>query len=618
MAANYKLPAVDSSLWQKQCPELYVEFPVTRLENAEVLWINERFFVERKVDVTDPATLREVQRQLLDLAYTTAQDGAAATDGGGKRIYADRYGGTKIGAHGGSGRCGIIDGFQIKGVGVTPLVGEEYQVAGVMGRPQRDRPPFHRFHSDGVVTLEEAIREAIYAEVACMEMPKGAMPIVAILGTGTRMPWGEPCAILVRPNFFRAAYVERAVRYRPLQPGRNVHAADAKRVRDIVAVLDDKRSREEFGVDVDTIAEYVSRVSEQMAFAHVHRLSFGPYLSNNLTLNGEVLDFGAARAVENWKRGIVVDMACAFGKDELVEFLDSCTNMLFYLRKYATSSSFGVLPLRLNYLVASTYEKALDVFFAGLFGLRFDAKSAEVVAISAALKKYFFSQQKEVVNYLSDDAPDSGAWLYDVLKARLDGSPPAPGAREARVIDEIEAALTRLYASHPEPEAAVQAKLRTALRMLRPRDQLFRDALQLRIYDGLLMKDGHPTTGAEFASRIDEFIRSHVATSRRVFDLPDDLVALGAAGNSYSTAIHCRELDPHTGERKELLLLAGAVCGADALLFGHRIPLARLAGTVEANTVVVRHYLPPDYAGEAVEVDIAGVALPVPRMDILF
>jgi hypothetical protein len=617
MAANYKSPEADSRRWQKHCPELYVEFPVTRLENAEVLWINERFFLERKVDVADPGTLREVRRQLLDLAYTTAQGDADAADGG-KRIYADRYGGTKIGAHGGSGRCGIIDGFQIKGVGVTPLVGEEYQVAGVMGRPQRTRPPFHRFHSDGAVTLEEAIREAIYAEVACMEMPHGATPIVAILGTGTRMPWGEPCAILVRPNFFRAAYVERAVRYRPLQSGRNVHAADAKRVREIVAVLDDKRSREEFSVDVDTIAEYVSRVSEQMAFAHVHRLSFGPYLSNNLTLNGNVLDFGAARAVENWKRGIVVDMACAFGKDELAEFLDSCTNMLFYIRKYAASSSFGTLPLRLNFLVSSTYEKALDTFLAGLFGLQFDAKSPEVVTISGALKKYFFSQQKEVVNYLSDDVPDSGAWLYDVLKARLDGSPGALDDRETRVIEEIEAALARLYASHPAPQAAVQAKLRAALRMLRPRDRLFRDPLQLRIYDDLLMKEGNPTSGPEFASQIDEFIRSHVATSRRVFDLPDDLVALGAAGNSYSTAIHCHELDRETGEKKELLLLVGAMCGADALFFGRRIPLARLAGTVTKDTVVVRHYLPPGYRGEAVEVEIAGVALPVPRMDILF
>ena len=49
------MTAVDSSLWQKHCPDLYVEFPVTRLAEAEVLWINERFFLERNVDVSDPA-----------------------------------------------------------------------------------------------------------------------------------------------------------------------------------------------------------------------------------------------------------------------------------------------------------------------------------------------------------------------------------------------------------------------------------------------------------------------------------------------------------------------------------------------------------------------------------
>ena len=548
-----------------------------------------------------------------------------AMRGSGKRIYADRYGGTKIGAHGGSGRCGIIDGFQIKGVGVTPLVGEEYQVAGVMGRPQRDRPPFHRFHSDGAVTLEEAIRETIYAEVACMEMPHGAMPIVAILGTGTRMPWGEPRAILVRPNFFRAAYVERAVRYRPQQSGHNVHAADAKRVQEMVAVLDDRQSREGFGLDIDTLAEYVSRVTVQMAFAHVHRLSFGPYLSNNLTLNGEVLDFGAARTVENWKRGIVVDMACAFGKDELVEFLDSCTNMLFYIRKYAAASSFGNLPLRLNYLVASTYEKALDTFLAGLFGLKFDAKSKVVVAISAALKKYFFSQQKDVVNYLSDEAPNSGAWLYDVLKTRLDGAPSEPNGKEGRVMQEIETALARLYDSHPAKQTAVQGKLRAARRTLKPRDLLFRDPLQQRIYNDLeLMKEGNPQSGPAFASQIDEFIRSTVAASRRVFDLPDDLVALGSTSNSYSTAIYCHEIDPQTGDTRKLLLLVGAICGQDAIFFGHRISRAHIAGTVTANavntanTAIVRHYLPSDYTGKATVAEIAGVAVPVPQMDILF
>jgi len=610
------MSAVDSSLWQKHCPDLYVEFPVTRLADAEVLWINERFFLERNVDVTDPATLREVRQQLHELAYATAQDDSDNADS--KRIYADRYGGTKIGAHGGSGRCGIIDGFQIKGVGVTPLVGEEYQVAGVMGRPQRDRPPFHRFHSDGAVTLEEAIREAIYAEVACMEMPHGAMPIVAILGTGTRMPWGEPRAILVRPNFFRAAYVERAVRYRPQQSGREVHAADAKRVQEIVAVLDDRQSREGFGLDIDSLAEYVSRVSAQMAFAHVHRLSFGPYLSNNLTLNGEVLDFGAARTVENWKRGIVVDMACAFGKDELVEFLDSCNNMLFYLRKYAAASSFANLPLRLNYLVASTYEKALDTFFAGLFGLKFDAKSKAVVAISAALKKYFFSQQKDVVNYLSDEAPNSGAWLYDVLKTRLDGSPSELNGKEERVMQEIETALALHYDSHAAKQTAVQGKLRAARRTLRPRDLLFRDPLQQRIYADLLMKEGSPLSGSAFASQIDEFIRSTVAASRRVFDIPDDLVALGSTSNSYSTAIYCHEIDPQTGETKKLLLLVGAKCGQDAIFFGHRISRARIAGTVTANAVMFRHYLPSDYTGKAVVAEIAGVTVPVPPLDILF
>src|SRR5206468_820219 len=108
-------------------------------------------------------------------------------------FHADRYGATSGSAHGGSGRVGTNGPFNVKGLGRTPL-------ASTMSDWQ---------HSHGCLWLEEAVREAIYSEVADAEFPHGAVPVVAIIGTGIRHELEDGAvgerALLVRPSFLRLA-----------------------------------------------------------------------------------------------------------------------------------------------------------------------------------------------------------------------------------------------------------------------------------------------------------------------------------------------------------------------------------------------------------------------------
>jgi hypothetical protein len=122
-----------------------------------VLWINRRWFFERQFDVTSADTVRRIHDWLLDeFAYVIPQpsDPQPAFTNKTKILHADRYGSsTGRTPHGGSGRVATIGAFQAKGIGMTPLVG----------------PGGDQGHSNGCCSIEEAIREAIYSEVAAAD-----------------------------------------------------------------------------------------------------------------------------------------------------------------------------------------------------------------------------------------------------------------------------------------------------------------------------------------------------------------------------------------------------------------------------------------------------------------
>ncbi len=213
---------------------MLVPFQARQLRHATVLWINRRWFLERMLDVTCDELRARVSTWLLDeFAYVVPQQGdpqEAFTEVT-RTLHADRYGSsTGRTVHGGSGRVATMGCYQAKGVGVTPLVGTGGDVE----------------HATGYCSIEEGIREAIYAEIAAAEFPYGAVPIVAILDTGLTFYPGRqanmgahadpptPRALVIRPAVLRIAHAERAPLFRrSLTGAANSQSDDTRRTRDV-------------------------------------------------------------------------------------------------------------------------------------------------------------------------------------------------------------------------------------------------------------------------------------------------------------------------------------------------------------------------------------------------
>lgn len=93
-------------------PELLVPFAASYVPSAKVVFSRKKISSRR-------------QKQLLN-AYAYLVKSTIQVEKP-KIFYAERYGGSGILHNGGGGRCGIGDQLQVKGIGPTPLIGNEIQ-----------------------------------------------------------------------------------------------------------------------------------------------------------------------------------------------------------------------------------------------------------------------------------------------------------------------------------------------------------------------------------------------------------------------------------------------------------------------------------------------------------
>lgn len=257
----------------------HVPVAVKRSRHARLLWLNERAAVgDPEFQRLGRDLSRYGEHLLAQCAWEVAEPGEAA-DGIG---HADRYGGSGIGQNGGSGRALNLHGYNIKGVGRTPLVSALTP----------------RSHAAGGAYLEEAVRETIFAEIVARSFPHSAVPTLALIDLGVVQDWQtewsprkERRVLIVRPAFLRPAHFERAVGFvasDPREAGR-----DRDRVAAMLAQLDDLPARFE---------HLWRRWAEQLAHGFVFQLSHGNNTSSNIALDGRLVDFGAATALPSWAR----------------------------------------------------------------------------------------------------------------------------------------------------------------------------------------------------------------------------------------------------------------------------------------------------------------------------
>jgi len=521
--------------WSSQ---MFVPFEARQLRRARILWINRRWYLERQIDVSRADVRDRVATWLVDeFAYAVSEDGAGdAFTSRVRTLYADRYGiSSGRSVHGGSGRVATIGCFQAKGIGLTPLVGTGS----------------NRVHSSGCSSVEEGIREAIYAEIAAAEFPHGAVPVIAILDTGLstcaplldgpRANNIQPVrrAIIVRPAVLRVAHAERAPLFLHSVMGyANSQMHDAQRTRDVVRRWCGEASRRSStNAEVFALPELMTRIAEQIAFGQVHRLFNGGYFSSNLTLGGALLDYGGTRSLPNWVNARTLDGIVGFGEEMKIlhKLIESVS---FYFSKYQAEHCRA--PSRadsLRSLAQSAYDRAFARECLRMWGVPSDQSSSHSAAVAQGLRRYFLWQQKFQVNYKHGSVCEHG-WLYDHVVADPSASALTVGP-ELETLDAIRAALRKYFCGTPDREARLLHAWSCAVRYLMPRDLLDRERLQ-RSIEHRLATDLPSNASSEW---IDEFVRATVGQSRRHWPrLPADLTVQAHAAYEGSSALRCVEL----------------------------------------------------------------------------
>lgn len=551
-----------------ECGEhVLVPFKVCELKRARVVWVNRRWFLERGFDLADDASLDRISSWLIsEFGYVSPslEDKKSAFTGRTKVAYADRYGSSGgLAPHGGSGRAAVYGCFQAKGVGITPLVGVDATAD----------------HSNGCASLAEGIREAIYAEIVAAEFPHGAVPIIALIDTGLHYSAPGPNgtgnqkirrAIIVRPNAFRPAHAERAALFKQSITGyTNSQASDVRRARDFVQYW----SQGEGGAEqLPGLRETIGRVAEQAAFGLVHRLFCGGYFSSNLSVTGELLDFGNMHVLPDWQNAKVLAHTSGFGKE--LEAIDVLTkSMNFHFKKYADPASYQDSAESMRAYANERFQSAFSTECLRLFQSEDLAGSTAGDGIIELLTRYLSEQQRAWRRYQQGQIVDRSSssagneWLYPALVPDAGALGVADASTAGRLVEAIARHLRRAFEDLPEGQRRGWLSWMTALRMLRPREEIDRGLVLQRIQN-LISNLNFAEQGA--AAQVSKLIADMIHIGRVNWSrLPSGLAVLAKATQDGCTALLCGE-----GPGMEQQIWLEAIWLEDRFcLFGEWIPI---------------------------------------------
>lgn len=339
-----------------------VPVPLYRAPGARLLWLNQRAMLDDAAFHELDGDVAAYGAHLLAACALTLHVGPCQhmPDATG---YADRYGGVGISTNGGSGRAALVNGYIVKGIGRTPLVGETVDA----------------MHGSGGAYLEECLRETIFSEVVGAEFPHSAIPTLALIDTGMIQHWdntathwddtadvpvAERRVLLVRACFVRPAHLERAPGFHSPNPKEG--ALDFKRVQHMFAELTKLLGAERLAAQC---ARFVRHWAEQLAYAYVHRLSPSGNSTSNICLDGALLDFGACAALPSWAQIMMIPGSPATGNE--LQTLEQAVHSLCYHFGRSLDPAFAE-PCTYEAIVTearAAYAKTLSVEMLRLCGI---------------------------------------------------------------------------------------------------------------------------------------------------------------------------------------------------------------------------------------------------------
>jgi hypothetical protein len=512
---------------------------VTRkLARVTAVWLNKRWLLERGFDPFNTSTYNDICSWFVErYGYVVPREEDEGTSflAEEKIFFADRYGETGVVKHGGSGRAATDGPFHVKGIGVTPLIGGNADW----------------LHSHGCAWMEEAIREAVYSEIFAAESPYGAVPTVAILDTHlhAEMPKGcngERRALIIRPSFVRLAHLQRATHFLPTSGKRFAQLEDVERTKDFVRWFCALTAGDENPLGLPT-----KHVVRQIAFCQVHRLIHGGFYSSNLTVDGELVDFGGARALPNWVQAEVLSLRPRFG-EELDVWHGVVNSLSYYIHKFSKGdiSDYAKSPNE-QYRDAFSFE-SLRVF--GLDRSEVTSKFAEELV--ERLQLIYRSQQRHRLSYVTGD-PYDAPWIYFEVRSLLKRQQ----VRD-RHLNAIVRVLEELHERRPDRDEQVLFSLSMAARHFKPREILYREVLQKYLFENVVPKSS--ADDLEYLA-IDRVLTLCCTYGRRVWPKQYQLALI----SQYSDGLtHCFVVKSKEAPYGEYALVDSPATATDALVFG--------------------------------------------------
>lgn len=481
--------------WDATC----IRRPATRIDGCAVAWINKRWFAEQGFDTRIASVVANIESELIekfafqiDSEERPLEPGTVARK---RSFYIDGYGSTGLVLYGGSGRAGVLDGYQVKGIGRTPFCGKDVDW----------------YHSHGFIWLDEALREAVFSELARHEAPCGAIPTIAVLAVDESLqdPGGvwRQRALLVRPFEARPCHFQRAL----LHSGEGGKARGFEHEWDVNRVTSNVKTQEVFH-DIhggDAVRRIAKNYGSQAAYAHVAGWFHGGFSSSNLTMSGKYIDFGSARFVSTLCGRHYENFGQTYGS-ELESSIVTLDSIGFYLSKYSrgrVTTKGESIALLLN-----EYRKWVVTLFAFYVGV----------------------QRSEVIN--------CGEHVIDAIASSLRGlhsvDESAAAANEDIVIHNIIDSIAKKINAF-SGWSTESAMLRW--RHMRRRPGASRECVE-RVITSALHERRHSSLQVE--------IDAVIAQNRRIWwSIPEHYLPLGCSSDGISEIVDCLDVSSKIGDQ---------------------------------------------------------------------
>ena len=347
-----------------------VRFEANMFENVTVVWMNRRRCLGYGIfSPNDNAEEMIRNKFAYGITSTKRFSEIAFNVDQCKDFSTDRYGGPGVGFNGGSGRCGITEGFQIKGIGTTPLVGS--------------CPPDQIWHSGGELNLVDGVLEVINSEILGSILPYGTVRSLALMRIDDS--WdprtGNYFGLLVRELCVRPAHFLYAANFTFTGEYVTQYCKDSDRVCSAFEELN-KVHGGTSGV-INLIGDFLRNCAAQFAFSRAHRLQHGVLSPSNISISGQWLDLANVSFVNSG-----INFSSGEGQVPFYLEPDAILNYahrlcLIYSRSIGIDLNFGPLE---NYF-HEAFDHYLRIFTLDALGL--SKKLIRAPCASEALENIF-------------------------------------------------------------------------------------------------------------------------------------------------------------------------------------------------------------------------------------